>query len=265
VSRHTRLRARSRSRLTVASPSGYDRGLWNCRNIREIGVLLDVLVQGVGEDLRELLNEVIRERRQRGRAAARGVDSTYVRGLITGLRDAVNKERPFSWAPVLRLCQWVVEQPVESGDGDTWERDRGWRFTRKAIADLLEDGLRLTPAQVPFELRQEAWNVLLPLTSDPNHQAGAEEERAESEPATTAINMTRGEAMHALIRYAIWVKEHVKHARGRAKKKVGLSEMPEARSVLEAHLDLARDSSLAIRSVYGQWLPSLVYVDPRWV
>lgn len=88
------------------------------------------------------------------------VDPTYVRGLITGLRDAVNKDRPFGWVPVLRLCQWVVEQPVEPGDGDTWERDRGWRFTRKAIADLLEDGFRLTPAQVPFELRQEAWDVL---------------------------------------------------------------------------------------------------------
>jgi hypothetical protein len=40
--------------------------------------------------------------------------------------------------------------------------------------------------------------------------------------------------------------------------------MPEVREVLEAHLDPANDPSLAIRAVYGQWLPWLVLLDRAW-
>ena len=40
--------------------------------------------------------------------------------------------------------------------------------------------------------------------------------------------------------------------------------MAEVREVLQAHLDPARDPSLAIRAVYGQWFPWLVLLDPEW-
>jgi len=40
--------------------------------------------------------------------------------------------------------------------------------------------------------------------------------------------------------------------------------MPEVQEVLERHLDPRSDPSLAIRSVYGQWFPWLVYLDSRW-
>lgn len=43
----------------------------------------------------------------------RGLEPTYVRALLSGLRDAVKQPRPFSWPPVLALCRWVVEQPRE--------------------------------------------------------------------------------------------------------------------------------------------------------
>jgi hypothetical protein len=89
---------------------------------------------------------------------------------------------------------------------------------------------------------------------------------AQQEPEFVSINSTRGKAMHALMRYAIWVKDHLdKTSEGSAHRRVVLDDMPEVRDVLEAHLDPAQDPSLAIRSVYGQWLPSLVYLDRGWV
>jgi hypothetical protein len=39
---------------------------------------------------------------------------------------------------------------------------------------------------------------------------------------------------------------------------------PEAKAVLEAHLDVERDPSLAIRSVYGEYFPWLYVYDPAW-
>jgi hypothetical protein len=55
------------------------------------------------------------------------VEPTYVRGLVSGLRDALGKKQALDWMPVLKLCQWVLEQPLDPGDrGSPFERDRGW-------------------------------------------------------------------------------------------------------------------------------------------
>jgi hypothetical protein len=72
--------------------------------------------------------------------------------------------------------------------------------------------------------------------------------------------------MEALIRYALWVKRHLVQGPAEpSEDQVGLEQMPEVREVLEIHLDPTRDASPAIRSIYGRWLPTLVYVDREWV
>ena len=194
------------------------------------------------------------------------VEPTYVRGVVSGFRDALGKDQLFSWAPILKLCQWVVDQPVEPGDrGDAFERDRGWGWTRKAIADLLEDGFQPGTTQIPFELRQEAWKALLPLTNDPDPMPSDETGEDGSEPDVVAINTTRGEAMYAVVRYALWVKENLDEGLESSDRKASLDDMPEVREVFEAHLDTERDPSVAIRSVYGRWLPWLIHLDAQWV
>ena len=40
--------------------------------------------------------------------------------------------------------------------------------------------------------------------------------------------------------------------------------MPEVREILDTHLDPARDPSLAIRAVYGQWFPWIALLDAEW-
>jgi len=40
--------------------------------------------------------------------------------------------------------------------------------------------------------------------------------------------------------------------------------MPEVREVLDTHLDISQDPSLAVRSVYGQWFPWLTLLDRTW-
>jgi hypothetical protein len=85
------------------------------------------------------------------------------------------------------------------------------------------------------------------------------------DPATLSINTTRGQAMHAAVRYALWVRRHIeKTPEGKERIAHGFKEMAEVREVLEAHLDPTLDPSLAIRSVYGQWFPWLVLLDPQW-
>ncbi len=196
------------------------------------------------------------------------LDPTYVRAFLSGLRDAAKANLPFPWLPVLQLCQWVVAQPREIPDrkGQYTDLDPGWVWTRKAIATLFAAGFESAPA-IPFELRNATWAVMKLLTGDPEPDQEYEARYGGSnmDPATLSINTTRGDAMHAAVRYALWVRRNIeKEPHGEERIKWGFEEIPEVREVLETHLDPALDPSLAVRSVYGQWFPWLVLLDGKW-
>lgn len=191
----------------------------------------------------------------------------YVYGVISGLDEAARQNRPFDWGPVLELCLWAVNQPRSPSGGpedDPFDVDRGWRSTRRAVAHLLwtAPGSQNAPA---FELRELLWSALLPLTTDPEPDEGYEKRYLEgSGPAHLSINTVRAEALHAVVRYALWVRTHLERSGG-AVSGQGFDRMPEVRKVLDAHLDQDAEPSLAVRSVYGQWLPWLHSIDEQWV
>lgn len=222
--------------------------------------------EGLGRHLESIVSQDP-ERFAQDAERFRDLDPTYVRGLISGLEHAHKEHKPFPWEGVLALCQWVVDQPRElpGRRGEYVDLDPGWVWTRKSIASLLSEGFGAGAAEIPFALRKEAWSVLLPITNDedptPEHEARYGGDNMD--PSTLSINSTRGEAMHAVVRYGLWVHRHLK-ASGKDEADLGLDEMPELREVLDAHLDPDRDPSLAIRSVYGQWFPWLILIDRHW-
>jgi hypothetical protein len=133
----------------------------------------------------------------------RDLDPAYVGALLAGLREAVRRGTPIDWAPVLELCRWVIGRmaeppPPEDGEDDPEPADRPLRGT---VADLLEAGLAVGgQGAVPFALRGELWAVLEPLTDDPEPPYEGDE------PSDRSINTTRGKAMHAVVRYALWAR-----------------------------------------------------------
>ncbi len=80
------------------------------------------------------------------------------------------------------------------------------------------------------------------------------------DPLTLSINTTRGEALHAVVRYTFW-RERKLRVRGEFE---GFASLPEVAELLERHLDPAIDPSLAIRAVYGGWFAQFVRIDPEW-
>ena len=198
-----------------------------------------------------------------------GLDPTYVRALVSGLREAAEQRVIFPWSSLLDLCRWVMDQPREipGRKGQYDDLDTHWGWARKAIADLLSAGFELNVSGIPFDFRAASWEILKPLTDDPNPTLEDEARYGGSnmDPATLSINTTRGEAMHAVVRYALWVRRHLKEApNGKERLAQGFDEMSEVRAVLDHHLDPDRDPALAIRAVYGQWFPWFVLLDPRW-
>ena len=196
------------------------------------------------------------------------LDPVYVREFIDGLEDAVREGESVEWEPVLSLCRSIAVRPREIPEREVSNPmvDKDWGWTRKAIADLLGAGFQEGNSEIPHSLRAEAWRVIELLTRDEEPDLGYEKKVGGSnmEPANRSINTVRGQAMHAVIRYALWIRRHLEAADAQERIDRGFEEMPEVREVLEEHLDPAVDPTLTIRAVYGQWLPWLVLLDRGW-
>jgi len=199
-----------------------------------------------------------------------GLDPTYVRAAFDGFSNAGGEQ--FSWPAILRLAKWVVDQTGEIPGRRTDQVDRDvdpdWGWTRTSIARLLRAGFESETNPFTAELRELVWQVLQSLTEDPEPTPEYEERYGGSntDPLTLSINTTRGEAMHGVVRYALWVRRQIEAATGVEERLArGFNEMPEVREVLARHLEPEYDPSLAIRAVYGQWLPWLVLLDKDWI
>lgn len=194
------------------------------------------------------------------------LDPTYVRSFLDGIEEAVKAGVSVSWEPLLRLMAAVVEHPFEPDEDDrSWDRDPGWRWARGATASLIETGVADRDNRIPFQWRDAAWQVLEPLTGDPDPSPATEAKRIGGSPRfhNLSINSNRGTAMHAVVEYALWCRRELE-ASG-VDIEAGLELLPEVRTVLQAHLQPEQDPSLAIRTVYGQWLPWLALLDEKWV
>ena len=197
-----------------------------------------------------------------------GLDPTYIRGIISGLNEAAKNGIAFPWRTVFNLCIWALDQPRELPLRKDVDSDPNWIWTRREIADLLSTGFRARSVEIPFELRETAWGILEQLVNDPDPTPEYEASYygSKMDPITRSINTVRGVSMHALLHYALWVRRHKKcPSMSFHMFREGFEDMPEVREILDIHLDPKCDSSLAIHSVYGQWLHTLVSLDLEWV
>jgi hypothetical protein len=237
---------------------------WRPENLRD-----EPSLEGLSQTLTEVVSREA-DRFARGAETFEGLGPTYVRAVLSGFQEAVKAKDTFPWEPVLRLCAWAIAQP-RNIPGRTEEAlddsDPGWGWSRRTIAGLLSSAFQGGAGELPRDLRGTAWRVLEPLTQDPDPTPDHERQFGGNnmDPTTLSINTVRGEAMHAVVHYALWVRRHfeqdpaMQDRLGR-----GFEEMPEVRSVLEHHLDPQLDASAAVHSVYGQWFAWLLLLDPTW-
>jgi hypothetical protein len=208
--------------------------------------LASVLRTLVAEDPPKLLPELARFHE---------LPLVYIRAVVGGFHQAAKQSCRFDWQVVLDFCRRIPS--VADADELHW--------TRAAVASLLSTAFESGDHELPIELRQLAWDILYPLTDDsdptPERERPNDSRRSASE---LAINSTRGEAMHAAVRYGLWVRRASDRSSDDQTISRGFDEMPELRSVLEHHLNPTLDPSLAIRSIYGQWFPWLVLLDSEW-
>src|SRR5207302_2746020 len=113
---------------------------------------------------------------------------------------------------------------------------------------------------MPLEDTARAWSVLRPLAdeADPTVE---EDASAGMDPATMSINTTRGEAMHAVVQYALWLHRDLKARGDEEQVRAGFASMPEVHEVLERGLQPEIEPSRTVRAGYGQWVLWLDLLD----
>ncbi|MDQ6857497.1 MAG: hypothetical protein M3Z65_00705 [Chloroflexota bacterium] len=199
-------------------------------------------------------------------AAARFADlrPPYVRAIFSGLEDAARAAATFGWSDVLALAEWVLVQPVVTQPEHRFE-EIGWTYTYHAIAWLLRSALADGPLQLPLEERARVWRVISTLAENPE-PSPAEEAHGHGQPPqlqSFALTATRPRAIALAIDYGRWLDRCVPRLDDAAVR--SLAAVPEVAGLLEDHLDPSRDPSAAVRSVYGERLGTLLFLDRAWV
>jgi hypothetical protein len=193
------------------------------------------------------------------------LDPTYTRSFFAGVNSALKNGVKLDWNPVLELATWVSTQPrtIMGRKGGMMVADPDWGWTRDAIIDLVKAGFESGEERLPYAHRSHVWGDLVPLTDDPF--PSAEDEQGEKfDPSFLSINCTRGRALFAVLEYARWVRKCENTRNPQEESPVPLDMMPEVRQVLERHLDTSQEPTLTIRSVYGQELSFLAWLDWEW-
>jgi hypothetical protein len=190
----------------------------------------------------------------------RNLRPDYVKASIRGLDEAAAEGKEIAWKQLLELCEWVLQQNQgsELAEGEP-EEDRHWRWSRMEIVRLVSNSLKREKGEIPFEYRRVVWNILQTLVEDAVPSAEYENKYSNGNRyGSLSINTTRGEAMHALFGYANWVRKHTNAADD-------INPAAEILEPLTTHLDINKDPTFTIRSVYSQHLGWLYHFHRDWL
>jgi len=195
---------------------------------------------------------------------------------LRGFRDAWKEGKSFDWIPVLELCSKVAKTTGESKsvEGETPpDMSSGYFVTtyaaaRSAVAELLEVGIVRNDRAIEPGLLDQVRDILLVLAHDLNPSPEYEHNLLTEysyDVLTVALNVTRGKAVEALIRYALHLARISEPEIEESEAAVCGSRMEkQVKDKLTEKLDKQADPSLAVHSLFGKYFPNLHYLDKQW-
>ncbi|MFC2062538.1 hypothetical protein ACFLS8_01120 [Chloroflexota bacterium] len=195
-----------------------------------------------------------------------GLSPIYINAILSSIGEAIKKDIKLPWDHILNICQIIIKKSSsDSGPSDVDDDEHSWSSGCRTVINTLSSGLEARENGIPLGLRSVVWEILEPLTHDPEPTLEYEAQYGgdNMDPLTVSINTNRGEALHAVIAYALWVQKLLRDG-NKVTKPRGLDEIPEVRNVLDYHLDINVEKTLSIRAIYGAKFPLLHLLDNEW-
>lgn len=180
--------------------------------------------------------------------ALNDLDPTYIRAVLGGAQKAIKDDggNELNWDGVLALVRLSLDEPRNEHAGRPMDdRDPDWSWCRKQGASLLETAI--SKRAIPTSRADSVWNLIEALSWDPEPTLGYEAQYGGTnmDPLTLSLNTVRGQAMHAVLEFAVWKR------RMEPEETKTFTEMNEVASNLAEHLDPGRDPSETTRGVLG--------------
>lgn len=187
------------------------------------------------------------------------VPPVYILNLLSGFQEACSAKTVFAWLPVLKLCLDVIKVLLKNFSANVAD-DLSW--TRFEIADLLRVGFEKDA--IDYEYRQIAWSILVTLLNlSPKPEDEYKNTAHNFSSFELSYNTFRGRALHAVMQYLFWVQRQLrKLADEPTQFNMSFEMIPEVKELLEKYI---LDSSLAVKAIYGRYLPWLDLLDPNWL
>ena len=201
----------------------------------------------------------------------KGRRALYVRSYLKAISKAIGGDKEVDIGAVLKLCLWVVQQPVDQNtspaDGAWGLIDKNWQWTWDRIAELIEVACE---ANISQDHRPAMWEVIKRLTKGGEVAGGIvlsdESDVRFEDYATYSLNSSRGKAMTAVMAYAHWFANTV--AKGEGNRKIvegGFGQMSEVQELIEEELSSDDGSGIGSRAVYGRHIGLLYWIDSKWL
>lgn len=193
------------------------------------------------------------------------LDPTYVRSFFHGLENRLREDGDIYWEQPLAVATAALSHPFEPDmEAPDRDRDPDWRSCRRAVTSFLRTALTRDGGHIPFGFREKVWAIIEKLTHDENPSPKHEERYGGNnmDPLTLSLNTNRGTAMHAVVEYGLWCRRELESLGEDVTR--GFELMPELKPILQRHLNPDVEPSLAVRAVYGRWLPWLLLLDETW-
>jgi len=190
----------------------------------------------------------------------------FISFFLDGIKNAKKKKISVDWDPIIEMCESIIVKSVVINENQLVYEGNLIRDIKTSIISLIQEGLNKDENTIPLSMKDKVWTILKILVKDKNLTEEKELKwLSQNGPLWDfAINSVRGIAFNSIIQYGIWYSEHsVINKTPTQNMKTKLAT--EVKKVLEDYLIYENEPTLTIRSLYGENLNRLLYLDKEWV
>ncbi|MDF1788569.1 MAG: hypothetical protein P1U82_22100 [Verrucomicrobiales bacterium] len=197
---------------------------------------------------------------------------SVIPSILNELRNEVRNGSSLVWEQVLAFGKQLLElhqagppEPERNEEGEISDH-RPFLAPDYALARylfVLAEGLNFSDdSKITADLGDRAFAQLLELHNHPNPTLEEEAEFLEGNftPFDASLNTVRSAAVHLLFAYWRW-KIRIENSGN----PLSLVDLPEVRGVLDYHVSMSSEPSMAVRSVYGLHLKWIHFADVSWL
>lgn len=183
----------------------------------------------------------------------------YTYNYLFGICEAVRNKGVKLTDEILALCEFVITQEKDPYENPPDLHEAGLFTAQLEVAHLLDDAVQSDDLYLSREQLDRIRKMLIALAHHTN-PTKEDDERNAMDPFTYSLNCVRGEAMHGILNYSLYLVRQ-KRAENKDKKWFIEAEISE---VLDEKIDIEKEPSLAIRAVIGSYLTQIYFMSEEW-